>query len=53
MKPEGHPWIGDRKVAGVEHKQVGFFGGSGIRFTRMQPGAKIPRSARTMPRSAI
>jgi hypothetical protein len=42
MKPEAHPWIGDRKLAGVEHRQVGFFGGSGIRFTRMQPGAKIP-----------
>ena len=42
MKPQGHPWIGDRKLAGVEHKRLGTFGGSGIRFTRLAPGAKIP-----------
>jgi hypothetical protein len=42
MKPQGHPWIGDRKVEGVNHKRLGFFGGSGIRLTRLQPGAKIP-----------
>jgi hypothetical protein len=42
MKPEAHPWIADRKLAGVEHKQVGAFGGSGIRFTRLLPGATIP-----------
>jgi hypothetical protein len=42
MRPQGHPWIGDRHVDGVEHKRLGTFGGSGIRFTRLQPGAKIP-----------
>ena len=42
MKPEGPPWIADRKVAGVEHKKLGFFGGSGIRLTKLAPGAKIP-----------
>lgn len=42
MKPDAHPWIGDRALAGVEHKHVGAFGGSGIRFTRLQPGAEIP-----------
>jgi hypothetical protein len=42
MKPQGHPWIGDRKLAGVEHKRLGTFGGSGIRLTRLLPGAKIP-----------
>jgi hypothetical protein len=42
MKPEAHPWVGDRTLAGVAHKHVGAFGGSGIRFTRLQPGARIP-----------
>jgi hypothetical protein len=42
MKPDAHPWIGDRRLAGVEHKRIGAFGGSGIRFTRLQPGAAIP-----------
>jgi hypothetical protein len=42
MKPQGHPWIGDRRLEGVEHKKLGFFGGSGIRLTRLAPGAKIP-----------
>jgi hypothetical protein len=42
MKPQGSPWIGDRKLDGVEHKHLGLFGGSGIRFTRLAPGAKIP-----------
>ena len=42
MKPEGHPWILDRKVQGVEHKKLGFFGGSGIRLMKLEPGAKIP-----------
>ena len=42
MKPEGHPWIGDRRLDGVEHKRLGTFGGSGIRLTRLAPGAKIP-----------
>ena len=42
MKPQGHPWIGDRKFAGVEHKRLGTFGGSGIRLTKLEPGAKIP-----------
>jgi hypothetical protein len=42
MKPQGHPWIGDRKIEGVEHKRLGTFGGSGIRLTRLEPGAKIP-----------
>src|SRR5215469_11200866 len=47
MRPQGHPWIGDRKVNGVEHKKLGFFGGSGIRLTRLQPGAKIPARVET------
>jgi hypothetical protein len=42
MRPQGHPWIGDRKIDGVEYKRLGMFGGSGIRLTRMAPGAKIP-----------
>lgn len=42
MRPQGHPWIGDRKCEGVEHKRLGTFGGSGIRFTRLLPGAQIP-----------
>jgi hypothetical protein len=43
MKPQGHPWIGDRKLAGVDHKRLGTFGGSGIRLTRLEAGATIPR----------
>jgi hypothetical protein len=42
MKPQGSPWIGDRKVAGLDHKHLGTFGGSGIRFMRLASGAKIP-----------
>ncbi len=42
MRPQGHPWIADRRFAGVEHKRLGTFGGSGIRLTRLAPGAKIP-----------
>jgi hypothetical protein len=42
MKPEGHPWVGDRKLDGVEHRRLGTFGGSGIRLTRLAPGARIP-----------
>jgi len=42
MRPQAHPWIGDRTLAGVEHKRLGTFGGSGIRFTRLLPGATIP-----------
>jgi len=42
MKPQAHPWISDREIAGVEHKKLGTFGGSGIRFMRLAPGAKIP-----------
>jgi len=42
MRPQGHPWIGDRAHHGVEHKRLGQFGGSGIRLTRMLPGAVIP-----------
>jgi hypothetical protein len=42
MRPQGHPWIGDRKLDGVEHKRLGTFGGSGVRMTRLAPGAKIP-----------
>jgi hypothetical protein len=42
MRPQAHPWIGDRTLDGVEHKRLGTFGGSGIRLTRMQPGARIP-----------
>ena len=45
MKPQSSPWIGDRKVDGVDHKHMGTFGGSGIRFTRLAPGAKIPARA--------
>ncbi len=42
MRPQNHPWIGDRQDVGVEHKRLGTFGGSGIRMTRLLPGAKIP-----------
>jgi hypothetical protein len=42
MKPQGHPWIADRKVEGLEHKRLGTFGGSGIRLMKLEPGAKIP-----------
>jgi quercetin dioxygenase-like cupin family protein len=42
MKPQGHPWIGDRKCEGVAHKRLGTFGGSGIRLMKLEPGAKIP-----------
>jgi hypothetical protein len=42
MKPQGHPWIADRKFDGVEHKRLGTFGGSGSRLMRLSPGAKIP-----------
>lgn len=42
MRPQGHPWIGDRKLEGVEHKRLGMFGGSGTRLTRLAPGAKLP-----------
>lgn len=42
MRPQGHAWLGDRKYPGVEHKRLGNFGGSGIRLTRLLPGAKIP-----------
>ena len=42
MRPEAHPWIGDRKLDGVAHRHCGTFGGSGIRFTRLLPGARIP-----------
>lgn len=41
MRPQGHPWIGDRVHQGVEHKRLGQFGGSGVRLTRLQPGAVI------------
>lgn len=42
MKPQGHPWIGDRQVPGMSHKRLGTFGGSGIRFTKLEPGTRIP-----------
>jgi quercetin dioxygenase-like cupin family protein len=42
MRPQGHPWIADRKFEGVEHKRLGTFGGSGSRLMRLAPGAKIP-----------
>jgi hypothetical protein len=42
MKPQGHPWIADRRLDGVAHKRLGTFGGSGIRLTRLEPGARIP-----------
>lgn len=42
MRPQGHPWIADRKFARVEHKRLGTFGGSGIRLMRLAAGAKIP-----------
>jgi hypothetical protein len=42
MRPQGHPWVGDRKLDGVSHKKLGTFGGSGIRLTKLEPGAKIP-----------
>lgn len=33
MRPQGHPWIGDRIHQGVQHKRLGQFGGSGVRLT--------------------
>jgi len=42
MRPQAHPWIGDRHCDGVAHRHVGNFGGSGIRFTKLEPGARIP-----------
>jgi hypothetical protein len=42
MRPQGHPWIGDRTLAGVAHKRLGTFGGSGVRLMRLDPGAEIP-----------
>ena len=54
MKPQCHRWIGDRHLAGVEHKRLGRFGGSGIRLTRLAPGAQHSGVSRwRMPRSAI
>ena len=53
MKPQGSPWIGDRKVAGLDHKHLGLFGGSGIRFMRLAPGARFRSASKKMRRSVI
>jgi hypothetical protein len=42
MHPAAVQWVGDRELAGVEHKRLGTFGNSGSRLTRLAPGAKIP-----------
>jgi quercetin dioxygenase-like cupin family protein len=44
IKPQTFKWIADRKLSGVEHKHLGTFGErrSGMRMTRILPGAKIP-----------
>ena len=42
MRPQAHHWVGDRKLDGVAHQRLGTFGGSGIRFTKLEPGARIP-----------
>jgi hypothetical protein len=42
MHPAVVQWVGDRELAGVEHKRLGTFGNSGSRLTRLAPGAKIP-----------
>ena len=44
IKPQTFNWVPDRKLAGVEHKHLGTFGErrSGMRLTRLSPGAKIP-----------
>ncbi len=48
MKPQHYQWVPDRKHAGVEHKHLGTFGEycSGVRLTRLLPGAKIPAQLR-------
>jgi quercetin dioxygenase-like cupin family protein len=44
IKPQTFKWVPDRKLAGVEHKHLGTFGErrSGMRLTKLSPGAKIP-----------
>jgi hypothetical protein len=44
MHSENAQWVADRKLPGVEHKHLGSFGvrRTGMRFTRLQPGAVIP-----------
>jgi hypothetical protein len=44
MHSENAQWTPDRKLPGVEHKHLGSFGvrRTGLRFTRIRPGAAIP-----------
>ena len=44
MRPQHCKWVSDRKHQGVEHKHLGTFGEyrSGVRMTRLLPGATIP-----------
>jgi len=44
MHSDAAQWIPDRKLPGVEHKHLGSFGvrRSGLRLTRLKPGATIP-----------
>jgi quercetin dioxygenase-like cupin family protein len=44
MYSENAQWTPDRKLPGVEHKHLGSFGvrRTGMRFTRIAPGASIP-----------
>ncbi|MSQ50914.1 MAG: hypothetical protein EXR28_03395 [Betaproteobacteria bacterium] len=48
MKPQHYRWVADRKYHGLEHKHLGTFGEyrSGVRLTRLLPGARIPRHLR-------
>ena len=48
MRPQHYKWVPDRKHAGVEHKHLGTFGEfrTGVRMTRLLPGAKIPAELR-------
>jgi quercetin dioxygenase-like cupin family protein len=44
MRTEAVRWIIDRHLPGIEHKHLGSFGEhrSGVRISRLAPGAKIP-----------
>jgi hypothetical protein len=47
MKPQYYNWVRDRRVEGLEHKHLGTFGEyrTGVRLTRLLPGAKVPAHA--------